>query len=247
MKKNSKEVTVVKFDESIPEIIDIEFEVLPEFCSMIENNFFKKFYTRFITNKIKNSIKDFYDTTSYKNDIDELFAKANDLVYVLATKDNETIVKLVDDIINNLLDQCDFDEYKEDIEEELGVNVDEVIQTSKELIIEFLYLRRTVTSCKDFAVKSLEMMHNNKTVIKSMKLLNDMVNKAYDMMNEDMKDGTESIEEYIPSEDEICEVISNAENPEGLDEEQTAIYKKSIKDQINKYMLYTDNILKQIA
>ena len=237
MENNSKEVTVVKFEKAdFAEIVDVMFDIFPEMIDVIENNLFKKMYAKILTSKIKKSIKETYSTLSFKDDMNDSFDSINNLIYSLSlSKDDETLKENVDNIINSILNLFDLDECEEYAEKNLGSSIIDTIKMSKDIFIESIYLRREATSFRDWAIRINKLLHdkNNKVISDYMKILNNIIDKTYDSVEKENID----INEYIPSEDDICEQIKTIEPLEYLLE----------KEQIQKCTIYINNITNYIT
>ena len=237
MENNSKEVTVVKFEKAdFAEIVDVMFDIFPEMIDVIENNLFKKMYAKILTSKIKKSIKETYSTLSFKDDMNDSFDSINNLIYSLSlSKDDETLKENVDNIINSILNLFDLDECEEYAEKNLGSSIIDTIKMSKDIFIESIYLRREATSFRDWAIRINKLLHdkNNKVISDYMKILNNIIDKTCDSVEKENID----INEYIPSEDDICEQIKTIEPLEYLLE----------KEQIQKCTIYINNITNYIT
>ena len=246
---NNGNVNVTKFDLTLLDVIDTGFEKsFPELINLVENNFFKRMYAKFATNKIKKCFKEYYDKTIYRDDIDELFGKINDLLYVLASEDDDKLAKDVDVLLKSFFEnELCAEEHEEEIKEYMDMDLNESIEFLDQFLVLSIYERRNAISYMDWVDKLINMIRNTDVGAKFIKILNMMVNKSFN----NIKDNLKSIEEYATSEDDICKEIMAEANPysyiDGASEDVKKDVEQSTRNKIRWGINYINNLLAYIT
>lgn len=219
MSNNEKNVTVVKYDYTIEESLDVLKKYKSELFGLLADKLVSPFtITIIFSDNNVECIKKIYTSETYKQYVDIILKQFSELSYLLSVQDNgaDLILELLEEyleciLLNDIIDES---------------NQKEIISLVREFLNADLEIRRNSTSYEDYFVKQLDMLKNTDLGNRTMDLLNQYLSNTF-------------IDEYLETfdEEEYNEIMKKAADPYSYCDEfyTKEMVDKEIEFQVDNY------------